>query len=65
MGWNNDDQHEEEHRDEHRGGPVIRIGSVGESAYDVRGDLRVEVALTVPRPRTSMDNGTAVRPPAA
>ena len=44
---------------------MIRIGSVGESTHDVRSDIRSDVALTVPRPRASMDTGTAVRPPAA
>lgn len=41
---------------------MIRIGSVGENAYDVR----VEVAQPlVPRPRGSVEDGSAVRPPAA
>jgi hypothetical protein len=43
-------------------GPMIRIGSVGETTYDAR----VEVAQPwVPRPRGSAETGSATRPPAA
>lgn len=44
------------------GGPMIRIGSVGEAAYDVRFDVSQP---WVPRPRASVDTGSAARPPAA
>jgi hypothetical protein len=54
--------HEHDDTAHDRSSPVIRIGSVGESMYDVR----VEMATSsLPRPRASVDNGSVVRPPAA
>jgi hypothetical protein len=41
---------------------MIRIGSVEETPYDVR----IEASQPwVPRPRASVDTGSAVHPPAA
>ena len=56
MGEQNDDEGFE------GGGPMIRIGSVEETQYDVR----IEASQPwVPRPRASVDTGSAVHPPAA
>jgi hypothetical protein len=54
-------------RDEHDrhdegSGPMIRIGSVGETTYDARAEVAPPM---LPRPRGSIETGSAVRPPAA
>ncbi|SFA87376.1 hypothetical protein SAMN05192575_101964 [Nocardioides alpinus] len=41
---------------------MIRIGSVEEVPYDVRDESS---ALWVPRPRASVESGSAAHPPAA
>ncbi|WP_263575254.1 hypothetical protein [Nocardioides hwasunensis] len=41
---------------------MIRIGSVGESAYDTRVG---EATASLPRPRASAEAGSSVRPPSA
>jgi len=47
------------------GGPMIRIGSVGEQAYDVRLEVSQPRLPLLPRPRSSVDLESTARPPAA
>jgi len=55
------DEHEHDRHDE-GSGPMIRIGSVGETTYDARAEVTPPM---LPRPRSSIETGSAARPPAA
>ena len=55
------DEHEHDRHDE-GSGPMIRIGSVGETTYDARAEVAPPV---LQRPRGSIESGSAARPPAA
>jgi hypothetical protein len=59
--WEARDEHENDRHDE-GSGPMIRIGSVGETTYDARAEATPPV---LPRPRSSVETGSATRPPAA
>ena len=46
----------DEHEHDEGSGPMIRIGSVGETTYDARAEA---VQPMVPRPRGSVETGSA------